>query len=145
VLESGVPDPVDRLALLLRAHSRNFDRKLPHVKVFLLEARALDAPERQKYLDRRREYEQIIIDLIQEGQDAGVFRSGDPTILAYGVLGMFNWMVQWYDPEGRTSAEEIGELLVEAAIGAVRAEPVPMSAVRAEPVPMSAVLTEPSE
>jgi hypothetical protein len=93
------------------------------VKVFLLEARALDPPERQKYLDRRREYEQLIIDSIQEGQEQGVFRTGDPTILAYGVLGMFNWMVQWYDPNGRTSAEQIGELLVESAIGAVRAEP----------------------
>jgi hypothetical protein len=30
--------------------------------------------------------------------------------------------VQWYDPRGRTTAEEIGELLVEAAIGAVRAD-----------------------
>lgn len=119
VLQSGVKDPVDRLALLLRAHSRNFDRKLPHVKVFLLDARTLEAPERQKYLDRRRGYEQIIIDLITEGQDQGVFRAGDPTILAYGVLGMFNWMVQWYDPRGRTSAEKIGELLVESAIGAV--------------------------
>ena len=123
VLEAGVVDPTERLAQLLRAHSRNFDRKLPHVKVFLLEERALDAPERQKYLDRRREYEQIIIDLITEGQDQGVFRPGDPTILAYGVLGMFNWMVQWYDPRGRTTAEEIGELLVAAAIGAVRADP----------------------
>jgi AcrR family transcriptional regulator len=121
VLVSGVADPTERLAQLLRAHNRNFDRKLPHVKVFLLEERALDAPERQKYLDRRREYEGIIIDLITEGQDQGVFRAGDPTILAYGVLGMFNWMVQWYDPRGRTTAEEIGELLVEAAIGAVRA------------------------
>jgi AcrR family transcriptional regulator len=123
VLESGVADPTDRLARLLQAHSRNFDRKLPHVKVFLLEARGLDGPELQKYLDRRREYEHLIIDAIRDGQEAREFRPGDPTILAYGVLGMFNWMVQWYDPMGRTSAEEIGELLVEAAIGAVRADP----------------------
>ena len=120
VLAAGIPDPRETLEQLLQSHCRNFDRKLPHVKVFLLEARSLDRPERRKYLERRREYEKIIIDVIHEGQEQGVFRAGDPTILAYGLLGMFNWMVQWYDPNRGTSAEQIGQALVEAALGAVR-------------------------
>ncbi|MDT4934913.1 MAG: hypothetical protein QOK11_2805 [Pseudonocardiales bacterium] len=120
VMAADIADPAVKLERLLHSHSRNFDRKLPHVKVFLLESRSLDAPERQKYLDRRREYEQIIVDTIHEGQEQGVFRSGDATILAYGILGMFNWMVQWYDPSRSMSAEQIGRTLVEAALGAVR-------------------------
>ena len=118
--EAGA-DPLRRLERLLEAHSRNFDRKLPHVKVFLLEERVLDEPERQKYLDRRREYERIVIDVIAAGQEQGVFREGDPTILAYGILGMFNWMVQWYDPNRRRTAEEIGQTLTAAALGAIKA------------------------
>jgi AcrR family transcriptional regulator len=121
VMADGEPDPPARLERLLQSHSRNFDRKLPHVKVFLLEERALEAPERQKYLDRRREYERIVIDVIAQGQAQGVFRDGDPTILAYGILGMFNWMVQWYDPSRRWTAEEIGQTLVTAALGAISA------------------------
>jgi TetR/AcrR family transcriptional regulator, cholesterol catabolism regulator len=120
VLAAGIPDPRAKLEQLLQSHCRNFDRKLPHVKVFLLESRSLDKPERLKYLDRRREYEKIIIDVIDDGQERGVFRAGDPTILAYGLLGMFNWMVQWYDQSRGTSAEQIGQALVEAALGAVR-------------------------
>jgi TetR/AcrR family transcriptional regulator, cholesterol catabolism regulator len=120
VLAAGIPDPRVKLEQLLQSHCRNFDRKLPHVKVFLLESRSLDQPERRKYLERRREYEKIIVDVICEGQEEGVFRAGDPTILAYGLLGMFNWMVQWYDPRRGTSAEQIGQALVEAALGAVR-------------------------
>jgi AcrR family transcriptional regulator len=121
VIAQGGADPFRQLELLLESHSRNFDRKLPHVKVFLLEERVLDEPERQKYLDRRREYERIVVGVITEGQELGIFRAGDPTILAYGILGMFNWMVQWYDPNRRSSAEEIGQTLVAAALGAIRA------------------------
>jgi AcrR family transcriptional regulator len=121
VIAEGGADPLRQLELLLESHSRNFDRKLPHVKVFLLEERVLDEPERQKYLERRREYEHIVIGVITEGQEQGIFRAGDPTILAYGILGMFNWMVQWYDPNRRSSAEEIGQTLVAAALGAIKA------------------------
>jgi TetR/AcrR family transcriptional regulator, cholesterol catabolism regulator len=121
VIADGAADPLRQLERLLESHSRNFDRKLPHVKVFLLEERVLDEPERQKYLDRRREYEHIVIGVIRDGQEQGIFRAGDPTILAYGILGMFNWMVQWYDPNRRSSAEEIGQTLVAAALGAIKA------------------------
>jgi TetR/AcrR family transcriptional regulator, cholesterol catabolism regulator len=116
VIADGAADPLRQLERLLESHSRNFDRKLPHVKVFLLEERV-----RQKYLDRRREYEHIVIGVIRDGQEQGIFRAGDPTILAYGILGMFNWMVQWYDPNRRSSAEEIGQTLVAAALGAIKA------------------------
>jgi TetR/AcrR family transcriptional regulator, cholesterol catabolism regulator len=121
VIADGAADPLRQLERLLESHSRNFDRKLPHVKVFLLEERVLDEPERQKYLDRRREYEHIVIGVIRDGQEQGIFRAGDPTILAYGILGMFKWMVQWYDPNRRSSAEEIGQTLVAAALGAIKA------------------------
>ena len=58
----------------------------------------------------RREYEQTWIDLIAEGVQEGVLRADlDPKMTAYGILGMVNWMHQWYRPGGRFTAAEIGE------------------------------------
>jgi AcrR family transcriptional regulator len=58
----------------------------------------------------RREYEQGWIDLITLGISEGLLRADvDPKMAAYGILGMVNWMHQWYRPGGRLTATEIGE------------------------------------
>lgn len=123
VLKRDIDDPLERLHQLLLCHSKNFEKKISHVKTFLLESRGLDANERERYLSRRREYEQIIIDVVAQGQAARRVRSGDPVILAYGVLGMFNWMVQWYKSDGSVSAEAIGNMLASVAVQGLADEP----------------------
>ncbi len=119
VLASESVDPLDKLHRLFLAHSRNFEHKIAHVKAFLLESRVLEPIEREKYLARRHEYEQIIIDVIRSAQEDGLIRSGDPVLLAYGALGMFNWMVQWYRPQGPETVESIGRLLADMAMDAL--------------------------
>lgn len=58
----------------------------------------------------RRDYEQGWVDLVAQGVEEGLLRDDvDPKMVAYGVLGMVNWMHQWYRPGGRFSAAEIGE------------------------------------
>jgi AcrR family transcriptional regulator len=58
----------------------------------------------------RREYEQGWIDLIALGVSEGLLRADvDPKMAAYGILGMVNWMHQWYRPGGRFTAAGIGE------------------------------------
>jgi TetR/AcrR family transcriptional regulator, cholesterol catabolism regulator len=60
--------------------------------------------------EARREYERSWIALIEQGIEEGVLRADvDPKMAAYGILGMINWMHQWYRPGGRFSAAEIGE------------------------------------
>ena len=60
--------------------------------------------------EARREYERSWIALIEQGIAEGVLRDDvDPKMAAYGILGMINWMHQWYRPGGRFTAAEIGE------------------------------------
>ena len=48
--------------------------------------------------------------MIEQGIAEGVLRDDvDPKMAAYGILGMINWMHQWYRPGGRFTAAEIGE------------------------------------
>jgi AcrR family transcriptional regulator len=69
----------------------------------------------------RREYEQTWIDLITQGQTEGVLRADvDPKMTAYGILGMINWMHQWYRPGGRFTAAEIGEQYAASWIDGLR-------------------------
>lgn len=57
----------------------------------------------------RRRYESAWTEIIESGIRKGVFRSdADPKVVAYGILGMCNWLHRWYRLEGRCSATEIG-------------------------------------
>jgi hypothetical protein len=46
-----------------------------------------------------KQYSDLWIKLIREGQTSGSFQSSqNPKLVAYGVLGMCNWLSRWYDP-----------------------------------------------
>lgn len=123
-----IADPVERICGLLAAHVSNFRRRLPHIVVFLTERAKLDGKLGARYLARRREYDALYVDAIRDGQNAGVFRVDDPVILAYAVLGMVNWMVQWYDPKGRLSLDDLTHILQRCALGALSVDaPSPAS------------------
>ncbi|MGH3256757.1 MAG: TetR/AcrR family transcriptional regulator [Streptosporangiaceae bacterium] len=66
----------------------------------------------------RRDYEQRFTRLVATAQQAGDVRSdiGAP-MLARLVLGMVNWVVEWFEPRGRTFSASS----VEAAVVAVAA------------------------
>jgi TetR/AcrR family transcriptional regulator, cholesterol catabolism regulator len=95
--------------------------------VFLLERRVIlreiAATDTEPYLAKRRAYDRLFVDCIRDGQASGAFRDGDPVVLAFGLLGMLNWMVQWYDPNGRLTMEQIGETLRSCANAAVAKQP----------------------
>ena len=121
---AAIKDPVARLDALLTSHLHNFGQKLAHVAVFLLERRVLerseaDQAETRAYLEQRRAYDRLFADAIRDGQKKGLFRQDDPVVLSYAILGMVNWMVQWYRVDGPLSLEEISGILRRSALGAL--------------------------
>jgi AcrR family transcriptional regulator len=114
-----ISDPVERIRALLAVHLSNFRRKRPHIVVFLLERTKLDAASAASYLEWRRQYNAFYVDAIREGQKQGVFRDDDPVVLAYAVLGIMNWIIQWYDPDERSSPEDVTDILQRCALGAI--------------------------
>jgi len=100
-------DPRERLERLLLAHIGGFEDKKAQVTVFLLERQSSLGISRHQYLTKRRQYDQLFVRTVKAGQQQGLFRDGDSTVLAYGILGMYNWLIQWFDPRGRFSLEEI--------------------------------------
>jgi TetR/AcrR family transcriptional regulator, cholesterol catabolism regulator len=114
-----ISDPAERIRALLAAHLSNIRAKLPHIVVFLLERRKVDPKLASTYLEQRRRYDAFYIEAIRDGQAQGLFRVDDPVVLAYAVLGMVNWMVQWYDPTGRLPLDEVTNILQRCALGAI--------------------------
>jgi hypothetical protein len=57
----------------------------------------------------RDRFEQIWRDLVQEGIDQGVFNCADPALVSRSLLGVMNWTITWYRPEGRLLPAEIAQ------------------------------------
>ena len=57
-----------------------------------------------------RDYDRLWGELVRKGQSNGAFRPDlDPKIVAYGLLGMCNWLARWYDPAKRITIPTIIE------------------------------------
>jgi len=69
--------------------------------------------EDQRFDDLRqvwKDYTAAWVELIRQGQISGAFHPEfDPKMIAFGILGMCNWLSRWYDPAKPTSLDEIIE------------------------------------
>lgn len=75
--------------------------------VFWMERNKL-SPEHQKlYVQQRDRYEEIFQGVLKEGIRKGEFECVDVKLTSYAVLGMVNWLAQWYKPEGQHTPEYI--------------------------------------
>jgi AcrR family transcriptional regulator len=102
-----ISEPRARLLALMHCHAMSIDRDADSVKVFLMERRSLKKPFSFRYVSLRDEYEELIIDTVASGQAEHRFMAGDAKCMAYGILGMYNWLIQWYRRDGPLSIEDI--------------------------------------
>jgi hypothetical protein len=58
-------------------------------------------------------------DVIQEGARRREFAAADEKISALAILGMCNWIFEWYRPRGRLRAEDLANELAERAVRSV--------------------------
>jgi AcrR family transcriptional regulator len=77
--------------------------------VLLMEHRSLEDELRDDHVVRRDRFEKLWRKMIAQGEREGVFRKMDRSLAAFALLGVLNWMITWYRPNGRLRAEEIAD------------------------------------
>jgi AcrR family transcriptional regulator len=105
--------PVERIRNMVHLHAslmmlRNHAQR---VSVQAVEMRtvpeiAMHQDLLSQVFDLRREYEQIFIDVVEEGMEQGDFVRADSNLAVKAALGSLNWIPIWYTPD-RDSDEEI--------------------------------------
>lgn len=68
--------------------------------VLLLEHRSLEPQYNALHVPRRDRFERLWREMIEEGVAQGVFYCADPALAARYLLGVMNWTITWYRPEG---------------------------------------------
>ncbi len=117
---TGIKDPLQRLRATLRGHVLLVTRDRPkEVTVILHESRGLKGKYRDTINRRKRRYVQFLKKTFRDLQKGGSSRRIDPEIAAFAMLGMINWIYQWYRPGGRLTEEEIADAFTDLLLRGV--------------------------
>lgn len=104
-------DPQEKLKLMIRYHLEMITENIELFTVSLREINKTNAKSFwQEIVDLRRQYENIIRQVVQEGIDAGVFKDHDAKLIMLNFLGTVNWLIRWYNPDSRQNLENIIEV-----------------------------------
>lgn len=104
--------PAEKLRELLRSHIDYIIHDNYSLILYFQEKEKISLQETKKYIESRNRYEKIFKDLLAQGIKQGVFPKVDITLTVYAILGMCNWIVQWYNPKGSRSPKDIVEHMV---------------------------------
>ena len=77
--------------------------------VLFLEHKSLEPQYHARHIPRRDRFERLWRDLIQEGIDQEIFTCLDPALASRSLMGVMNWTITWYRPDGVLSPETIAE------------------------------------
>ncbi len=77
--------------------------------VLLLEHRSLEPQYSARHIPRRDRFERLWRDVLQEGIDQGIFYCEDPGLASKALLGVMNWTITWYRPDGPFSPLNISD------------------------------------
>jgi AcrR family transcriptional regulator len=106
----GIADPEERLRALIRLHIEVVlsprDRE---ITVMLHENHPLPPGLRKRINSRKKDYVHFLENLMAEVQEKGRHqtRKVSPRAAAFALLGMINWIYQWYKPEGELQAQNL--------------------------------------
>lgn len=100
-----------KLRAAFTAHIETIAEHLEASTVFLNDWRFLSSDRKRVIENKRRTYEKMIEDIIEQGINEGHFRKDlDPKFAALLVLSNMNWVYQWYRRDGKFTPAEIASI-----------------------------------
>ena len=109
----AIADPEQRLRTLIRRHiAVVLSERDREITVMLHENHPLSPALRKRINGRKKEYIHFVENLIAEVQRtraSAAERKVTPRAAAFALLGMINWIYQWYRPAGSLQEESLVE------------------------------------
>jgi hypothetical protein len=72
---------------------------------------------------RKARYDRTVLAIVRDGVREGTIRAANPRLLVFALLGMANWVYQWYDAAGAWNADTIADGFIELAESGYLATP----------------------
>jgi AcrR family transcriptional regulator len=79
--------------------------------VFLREQKFLNATQKQRLRGAGKKHAELLGAILEQGIASGEFRSLNVRVTTLAILGMCNWLSEWYSPDGPLTPREIAAIL----------------------------------
>jgi hypothetical protein len=104
------PIPADqKLRQMIRAYLSALADNADLTTVLLFEHRSLDKKSHTRHVPQRDKFEKLWRDTVDEGVKEGLFNCSDSGMAVRALMGVMNWTLTWYRPDGGKPIEKIAD------------------------------------
>lgn len=109
-----VEDPVERIRVVMARNLALITHgAAKEVTIILHEHQTLTGEAQAQINARKKKYVRFLETAVREATAVGKVRPIDPTLAAFGLLGMVLWTYKWFQPGGALSPEQLSEGMLE--------------------------------
>jgi AcrR family transcriptional regulator len=119
VMQQDFP-PDEKIKIAMRTYLQVLCEQPDLSSVLLLEYRSLEKDLYKRHIHNRDKFEKMWRDLVKQGVDSGQLRSESVSMTVWALLGVMNWTITWYRPDGKLSAGEISDLFSSLFLNGLR-------------------------
>ncbi len=102
--------PADqKLKQMIRGYLSALAENADLTAVLLFEHRSLDKKTHTRHVPHRDKFEALWRDVLMEGVKSKVFQIKDVNLTVRALMGVMNWTLTWYQPNGEKSIEQIAD------------------------------------
>ena len=112
-IEDSEKDPRQQLEAAIRWHVLFHTQKREEAFVSHSELRSLSPENLQAILSVRQDYDTVFTYILQRCQDAGVIPKRDSSVVRNGILTMCTATAGWFNPDGKLTAAEVADQIIE--------------------------------
>jgi AcrR family transcriptional regulator len=114
--------PTDKLRRAVECHLVALCAQLDLFTVVLREQKFLSPKHRARLRAEGKRHAALLESILAEGMRKREFQQLNPSVTALSILGMCNWLYEWYSPDGPLSPREIAALFSDIIVNGVRKE-----------------------
>ena len=101
--------PDRKLQAMMREYMKILVENQDLAAVLLFEHRSLESKQHARHVPNRDKFEQLWKDVLVEGVKAKIFKCDNPALATRALLGIMNWTMTWYSPDGPLSIEQVAD------------------------------------
>ncbi len=99
----------EKLKQMVRAYLQILAENTDLSAVLLFEHRSLERRQHARHVPNRDKFEALWRNMLAEGVATNRFHCEDPALTTRAILGILNWTITWYRPNGPLGIDEIAD------------------------------------
>jgi AcrR family transcriptional regulator len=99
----------EKLREMIRVYLQILSENTDLSAVLLFEHRSLERKQHARHVPNRDRFEALWRDVLKEGVAAKLFVCDDTALTARAILGILNWTITWYHPNGPLEINQIAD------------------------------------